>query len=180
MLVHWPCFWMMVSATPCSLSAIAPPALRECTPMRSTSMPFLCSSSCLTACLRPTLMCVGVIVCQVPFSSMNSEIRLLSLPPLDRIWCTCHANAVTGPCVSFSTVSCIMVSPIRPFFWLVILRVHWSAVSSVSKDECRDSILLFLKFPMLPTVNCTVRVAQTVRPFLVMNLGAVYSHTLRR
>ena len=148
--------------------------------MRSMSMPFLCRSKSLTAFRTPILICVGVIVCHLPSSSMKSEMRLSSFPPLFMMWFTRRAKAVTGPCVSLRTVSCVIVSPILPFFWLVILRVHWSAVRRMSRDECLERIFPFLKKPILATVNCTVRVARTVRPFLVMNLGAVYSPTRRR
>ena len=64
--VHLPCFWMIVSETPLSLSAIAPPARREWTPTRSASIPFLCRFSSLTLVLTPCCICAGVTVCQMP------------------------------------------------------------------------------------------------------------------
>jgi hypothetical protein len=159
---------------------MVPPALKECTLMRSMSIPFLCSSICFTASLTPACICMEVTVCHVPLSSMKSEMMLSSEPPLLKMWCTWCARAVTGPCFSLMTVSWVIVHPFDHFFWFVIFNVHWSAVMRMFRGEDLGSIFHFLKKPVLLTENCTVCVTQTICPLLVTNLGAVYSPTLSR
>lgn len=67
--VQRPCFLIVVSETPWSFSAIAPPARREWTPTRSGSMPFLCSSRVFTDALTADLIWDAVTDVQFPSSS---------------------------------------------------------------------------------------------------------------
>ena len=176
MEVHRPCFFIIVSATPCSLRAMAPPARRECTPMRSGSIPFSCRLSSVTQCLSPVRMFDGVMFLHSPSSVQKSEMRLLSVPPLWMMWCIRRAVAFTGQCRWCAAHSCVIVSPILPFFWFEIFSVHWSAVQSSVRDAVyRVSCLPSLKNPTSQTLNCLVRVA-----FVALLRGRVYSPTLNR
>ena len=47
--VHLPIFMIVVSLAPCSLRAMAPPALSECTPIKSGLMPVVDSCRSCTA-----------------------------------------------------------------------------------------------------------------------------------
>ena len=102
------------------------------------------------------------------------------MPPLERMWLILLATAWIGPLGSSFAVSCDIVSPILPFFWLVIFKVHCSAVRRRGRGDLLARIWPFLKKPMLPTVNCTVLVARICLPFLVDIIGFVYSPTCKR
>lgn len=65
------CFWIMVSETPCSFCAIAPPARRECTPTRSGSMPFSSNLRVFTLTCTPCLIWDAVMVFHTPAYSCN-------------------------------------------------------------------------------------------------------------
>ena len=56
--VHLPIFIIVVSDAPLSLRAIAPPALKECTPTRSGVIPACVRSRFATAFLRCCIMSV--------------------------------------------------------------------------------------------------------------------------
>ena len=176
-----PCFWMIMSETPWSLRAMAPPARRECDPMRLGSMPFLCNFRALAAYLITALMSAEVTEFQIPSLEMNSQITESSGPPFDRMWCTRHAAALMGPVsMSVCTRSWEMVSPILLFFLFVILRVTWLVVVRSWRGDQRGSTLPFLKSLISCTQNCTFRVARILRPLCVVKRGLVYSPTWRR
>jgi len=84
--VQRPCFWMVVSETPCSFRAMAPPARSECTPTRSGSMPFLSSSKALTDARTAFRIWVEVTENHFPLSSMKSQSRLSAVPPFVSTW----------------------------------------------------------------------------------------------
>ena len=58
--VHLPIFIMVVSGAPFSFSAMAPPALKECTPTKSGVIPDFSRLSVLTAVLKCLIMSVWV------------------------------------------------------------------------------------------------------------------------
>ena len=174
---HRPIFWIVVSVSPWSLRAMAPPAWRECVPIRSGSMPWCCSLRyCAPFCsVFQTLVLVTddhVVSVFIAQSSMSS------LPPWDRMWWTRLARAATAPFCP--VVSWCMVWPMWPFFWLDILSVAQSALTSSSSGDLRASCLLSLKNPTLPTLNWRVCVACFHCPLTCTFLGEVYSPTWRR
>ena len=83
--IHLPCFLIMVSETPWSLSAIAPPARKECTPMRSGSSPFSFSLRVRTAVRMPVLMSFGVMGFHSCSCVNTSQRRESPVPPLVRM-----------------------------------------------------------------------------------------------
>ena len=125
---HRPCFMMIVSLTLCSFIAIAPPARRECAPIKSGSIHclsmmrsnFVITRICLTTSEDWTQS-------HVPSGWQNLQRSESPLPPFDRIWCTRLTNAWVGP---FGIASCMMQYSIRPFFWACILSVTVVAHSS--------------------------------------------------
>ncbi len=114
---HRPCFMMMVSATPWSLRAIAPPARREWAATRSGSIPFLSRPHALTERLMDVIISEEVI-----YSQSEEEVRLYwqmrdsLLPPCETMWCARLASAWVGPVEVLSMASWNIVWPIRPFF----------------------------------------------------------------
>eukprot|EP00957_Ditylum_brightwellii_P089760 6836380-Ditylum_brightwellii.AAC.1 len=71
---------MVVSDLPLSFSAMAPPARRECTPIRSGSMPFLCRPSVLTALRMVPIMASGVTAFKILLFA-NKHKRESVVPP---------------------------------------------------------------------------------------------------
>ena len=65
---HRPSFMIVVSSWPLSLSAMAPPARKECTPIRSGSMPCSCRFRSFTAWRRVLRSCVDVMLLHWLFS----------------------------------------------------------------------------------------------------------------
>ena len=113
---HLPIFMIVVSSAPVSFKAMAPPARREWAPTRSASMPLLWSLRALTACRRPSIMCLLVICVHVLVClSQTSHMRFAVEPQLLMMWCTLCARALTGQ-LSFVIAWWWMVCPIRPFF----------------------------------------------------------------
>ena len=66
--LHRPCFMIVVSSRPWSFIAIAPPARREWTPMRSGSMPWWCSCIWTTVARSWCRMSDGVTLHHMPSS----------------------------------------------------------------------------------------------------------------
>ena len=174
---HRPIFIIVVSSAPVSLSAMAPPARRECGPTRSASMPFLCRCSAFTA-LRKLVVICRLVICDHVFdvSSQTSHRRFLEVPLFARIWWTLYARALTGH-DGWETAWWWIVWPILPFFWLVIFSVHDVAVNSVGNVLFRGRMWPSLKKPTSQTLNCTVRVARFCMPLRVATRGFVYSPT---
>ena len=114
---HRPCFMISVSVKPCSFMAMAPPARREWTPTRSGSMPFLERSSS-TIVLRMCLIRSWEFTCFHVLSSESkkSHMQKSSCPPLDNIWWTRAARALTGHVSECCRAIWCIVVPIRPFF----------------------------------------------------------------
>ena len=83
--VQRPCFMIVVSSRPCIFMAIAPPARREWTPTRSASMPCFSRPISLMTFFKVVRISVDVMVFHCPSSASTSQIRLSSLPPLDRM-----------------------------------------------------------------------------------------------
>ena len=183
--VHLPIFIIVVSLTLLSFRAMAPPALRECTPTRSGSIPALCRSSCFIVFLIALRMSFAVTwshwgdwdwgVCVA-----TAHMSVVGVPPCARMWWILRAMAFTGQCALFLIAWWWMVCPILPFFWFVIFRVHWSAVTRDGRGLALGSIFPCLKNPTSQTLNCTVRVARFCFPWIVIIFGLVYSPTRSR
>ena len=92
--VQRPCFIIVVSLSPESFSAIAPPARNECTPTRSGLMPDLCRLRFRTASLIVVRMFVALTCVHLLW--YMSHMSLFVVPPLARMWCTRRAQALTG------------------------------------------------------------------------------------
>ena len=95
---HRPIFWMVESLYPMSFRAIAPPALRECDPTRSGSMPWRCSLREETAARVDATMSELVTAVHLPCWK-TSHMRLSSVPPCCRICPILLARAATPPLV---------------------------------------------------------------------------------
>ncbi len=78
-------------------------------------------------------------------------------PPCESMCAMRRANALTGQVMLFWIALWCIVSPMRPFFWLLILRVQESACKRVANGLVRESCLPFLKKPTSPTRKLTVR-----------------------
>ena len=70
--------------------------------------------------------------------------------------------------------------PHSSIFWLDIFSVQESASCKMFSGLVLGRILLFLKKPICPSVNCAVLVALFVLPLTVIHFGLVYSPTLSR
>ena len=82
---HRPIFLIVVSASPMSLRAIAPPARKEWTPMRSGSIPLRCKLRVCAAFRTVCNISGGVIGTHLFVSGdQTSQIKLLGPPPFER------------------------------------------------------------------------------------------------
>ena len=93
--VQRPCFIMVVSLSPVSLSAIAPPARREWTPTKTGLIPDRWSLRLRTA-IRMVVRKLVAVTCVHLLLWKTSHISFEVFPPLDKMWCTLRAQALTG------------------------------------------------------------------------------------
>ena len=152
--------------------AMAPPARRECAPMRSGSMPLSSSLSDLAADLTAATISLLWISDHTSLWK-TSQRRFSSEPLLTRMWWTLRARDATAP--PLPVPSWWSVWPMRPFFWLDIFSVAASAFRSFARVDRLGRILPSLQKPTSATRNWTVLVARTIFPFRLTFLGLVYS-----
>ena len=166
---QWLRFIMVVSDSPWSLSAIAPPARSECTPTMLGSIPLLSRRKVLTLFRMPDIMSVRVTE-HNSSSCVYMHISAVSVPLLESIWYIRLASALTGQWSSMMH-SWWMVCPIFPFFWFEIFSVADSAANKTFRGRFLSSCCWFFQKPTSWTLNWMVRVARTNRPFLFTCLG---------
>jgi len=170
--VHLPNFLIVESLYRMILSAMAPPARRECAPIKSGSIPLSCRLSDFVA-VR-TALTISWLSTECHLLLMHtSQMRFLPFPPLEMMWCTLLATAATAP--PGPVDSWCSVCPVRPFFWLEILIVHESAVSKMWSGESLGRIFPSFQNPISCIWNCLVLVACTIFPFRLILRGFVYS-----
>ena len=82
------------------------------------------------------LISAEVMEIQILSSVMNPQMTASSVPPLERMWCSGCATTLIGPVLMSQQIFLwVMVSPILPFFCLVILSVTWSDLSRIGRGE---------------------------------------------
>ena len=150
---HLPIFIMVLSSTPASFRAMAPPARSECALILSTVYPQWYNPVRRAACRMAEVMSRAVICRPAPKRLIGvgggAWISIIS-------W-TIFARHLTGQKEPTQAEWC-MVLPRCPFFWLSTKRVAPSAVSSNSKGAVWSMRVPFFQSRMSCRRNCTVRV----------------------
>ena len=141
--VQCPIFIMVVSFKPCNFSAIAPPSRRECALTKSGSMTWKFNLSFFV------LACTAAIMWWLSTSIQSSSLAtehngVDSSPPAAKILYRMWAKAFTGHIV-MPLACCVVVWPIRPFFWFDFFRTARFSVRSTSSGELRGIIIPFQK-----------------------------------
>ena len=172
---------MVLSLSPWSFRDMDPPNRMEWTPTRFGLIPVWFIFRVVEENWISVIRYVDVTVEKVSlYVNIYLQVYDSVSPLLLKMWCIQRASAFQGQ-RSEAKDSWWMFFPMRPFFWLVILRVEESALrSSWSVELCRSWHPSFQK-PTLPAVNCFVRVAcLRVPSHRSTYLVAVYSSQRRR
>ena len=103
----------------------------------------------------------------------------LLFPPLaSALWTMC-ARDLMGH-VAVTILYCVIIWPMRPFFWLVNFRTARSVERRVDSGNYCGINKPLQKKPKFPTKNCFVLVVVVRLLFLITNCGFVYCPTLNR
>ena len=111
--------------------------------MRSGSSPFSFSLRVQTAVLMPVLMSLGVIGFHSCSVVKTSHRRDFPVPPLVRMCVILCVHAFAGLWSMLTMVSCVIVSPMYPFFGLT------GFPEFVLLSALMERFLLSVLFPML-------------------------------
>ena len=110
---------------------MAPPARNECAPTISGSIACFSRFNYFDVSRAASIMWQGSTGVHVPLSPTEHN-KVSLVPPLERMPCTICAKAFIGHRAD-PVECCVMVLPIRPFFWFGIFNVARSAVRNVAR-----------------------------------------------